>query len=311
MPATLLLLLTLCTSTNSRNLVLGMCVGYPNNFTQAYAPFLHSALAHLSTETFVVLFVNEAIYDPFRSWVKCLLPKYRDPPNVEVHPAGLATLKVKWRNLPLATERYVVYWSYLLLNNRTDLYANTMLTDTRDVLFQGDPFPIITEPKVYMFAEDKRIGGSLMNRNWMRGCYVGEKSGRLLHVKIICSGVTMGMSAPVSAYLRAMIGEMMWLRTKLHCKGTGIDQPAHNAIAYRPSVPFSRVLLMNNDPDNPVYNMALNSRHAHRNISLYKWQGDKLVRGERPPAVLHQYDRHRQLAQYLRSLYHTEMCLTE
>ena len=47
-----------------------------------------------------------------------------------------------------------------------------------------------------------------------------------------------------------------------------------------------------------VWNMALNSRHAHRNISKYMWgEGQKLMTDRNAtPDVLHQYDRHRSLA---------------
>ena len=45
--------------------------------------------------------------------------------------------------------------------------------------------------------------------------------------------------------------------------------------------------------------MALNSRHAHRNLSLYLWKDDKLQTTQGgTPEVLHQYDRHRTLAKY-------------
>ena len=49
-----------------------------------------------------------------------------------------------------------------------------------------------------------------------------------------------------------MAAEMMRIRNRPHCQHVGIDQPAHNWVAYRIPSLFPKTILVNGDPGNPV-----------------------------------------------------------
>eukprot|EP00667_Euglena_gracilis_P018735 EG_transcript_19965 len=246
-----------------RTAVLALAAGAAPDF-RPYAPFLLSALRVLPGDAEVVLFTNAGIAHPLVQWVQCLRRGLPPPgPAATIRVMVISKLPQKWAAFPLASQRYAVYLQYLR-SERGRRYEKVLLTDSRDVLFQGDPFLTLTGNATLLFAEDKRFSQSTLNRHWLSGCYPHDKVLRIVKEFIVCSGVTMGPRQPILAYLQAMAAELLRLRARVRCQSIGMDQPVHNWVAYATPSSFPKIILQNGRRGNPVYHMALSARQAPR-----------------------------------------------
>ena len=179
--------------------------------------------------------------------------------------------------------RYFHYYDFLTTTETE--YESVMLTDTRDVFFQRDPFDFEVGDSVDCFLEDDGhcLSDEAKNAIWIRMVY-GERTleeiGRNL---ISCSGVTIGSYAAVVAYLRVMVE---WL-TRLERQVPGIDQAVHNYVIYKGLVPNLRLV---RNGRGPVLTMGI----------MPRVEPDDLVGPDgRPYNVLHQYDRHPRIKELL------------
>jgi hypothetical protein len=179
------------------------------------------------------------------------------------------------------------YYSYLdFLGRRGDEYANVMISDLRDVLFQADPFA--TElPADLVFAQERcRLGDCPTNRSWIIQAYGEAMADNLRHCMVSCSGTTFGTVRGMQQYLTLMINELAGRPIPIV---GGMDQGIHNyLIRMRP------VRNAYCDPtDSIVATMAYTPDDA---ISID--QRGVLIDGRLVP-VIHQWDRKEVLREYI------------
>src|SRR5262249_23488196 len=95
--------------------------------------------------------------------------------------------------------RFFMWRDYL-----TEHYAevgSVLLTDVRDVFFQGNPF-LVHRPKPVLFAaEDGTIGDCSWNREWIRDLFGESVLSSIADNVISCAGTTLGTALGVRAYL--------------------------------------------------------------------------------------------------------------
>ena len=181
------------------------------------------------------------------------------------------------------------YYSYMdFLGRHGDDYANVMISDLRDVLFQADPFaqPL---PAELIFAQERiRLGDCPVNRSWLVQAYGEAMADNLHHCMVSCSGTTFGTTRGMQQYLTVMINEMAG--RPIPVLG-GMDQGIHNYVI--------RMRPMRNafcDPhDSIVATMAYMPEDA---ISID--QRGVLIDGRLVP-VIHQWDRKEKLRHYVDS----------
>ena len=179
------------------------------------------------------------------------------------------------------------YYSYLdFLGRYGDDYANVMISDLRDVLFQSDPFakPL---PADLVFAQERcRLGDCPVNRSWITQAYGQAMADNLQHCMVSCSGTTFGTVHGMIQYLTVMINELV--SRPIPILG-GMDQGIHNYI--------TRMRPMRNafcDPnDTIVATMAYTPDEA---VSID--QRGILIDGRLVP-VIHQWDRKETLRKYV------------
>lgn len=82
-----------------------------------------------------------------------------------------------------------------------------MITDTRDAIFQSDPFQYQTheweDSELVLFLEsqpNKVINRCTYNRGWVLGCYGETALSKIGHNPVSCSGVSMGSRNGILAY---------------------------------------------------------------------------------------------------------------
>jgi hypothetical protein len=126
------------------------------------------------------------------------------------------------------------YFGYLEALEETASYRHVLLTDTRDVVFQSDPFQALPEGSLFAFLEDRRrsIGSCEANAGWIRAAFGEPTLSELADRSIICSGVTLGTGAGIRDYLVRLTGLFAQVDPDALSR-IGIDQGIHNVLLHR------------------------------------------------------------------------------
>ena len=165
-------------------------------------------------------------------------------------------------------------------------YDRVMLADTRDVLFQRDPFDFEMPAGLNVFLEDasRTIGGCYTNSAWMRNGYGEGVLKELADKRVYNSGVIFGTPAILLDYLEQVLRLYAARRPR-----QTIDQTTENYILYKQ--PPKQWHVFENETG-PVLTMAnMNPDQFHFNAAGLMVNGTGRVFN-----ILHQYDRHVELA---------------
>ena len=231
---------------------------------------MHTTRARVGWRRLPYTYLLRASSTLFLWWLRLLcgridsrLPGTRD--------ALLTVQSIRWR----------AYRSFLRLHRWR--YADVLLVDCRDTVFQRTPFPC---PGLHSFAEDETIGASHFAKRWFQLSYGHRAWVNLSKDSFLCSGTVAGDSDSILAYL-----ELMERECRAVIAMDGIDQACHNYIVHHRLVnslvhPFGQGVAIN-----------LNA------ISLAKLRviDGRLVDADlRPYPVVHQYDRVKGLTEQLR-----------
>lgn len=169
-----------------------------------------------------------------------------------------------------------------------------LLSDSRDVVFQGDPFAAM-HSGCFTGLEHNTLRDSPINAQWIRSTYGESGYAELADLPVLCSGVTIGSFSSVLAYLDQFCAEI-----------------SRHAVERRTvMIPIW---------DQAYHNMILR-RHPPQDLVLMPWNSQLATVGEVPsealavqsegsisvdgvvPAILHQYDRHAAVVAAITALY--------
>lgn len=193
--------------------------------------------------------------------------------------------------LPVNALRYYLYQQFLAQHG--DGYDRVMLTDTRDVLFQRDPFLFDFIPGLHVFQEDIRL--TLLGSDFNAACLLlkfGEQELRKLGQKpVVCSGITLGDTQSIRNYLGLMTLHLM---PKIDVMG--YDQGVHNYILYNHFLPG---VVFHEHNDGPVYTMGVSDPSEPR----FGSNGLLCGASGTPFNAIHQYDRNPAVAEKLSFLW--------
>ena len=184
---------------------------------------------------------------------------------------------------------------YCYLTEYGDKYIYVMHTDTRDVIFQKDPFEFPIDKHLCCFTENEKmsIGDSEINARWIRTDFGDEMLVDLADKPIVCSGVTIGPVEAMLHYLQIFIDTMVKYDVPKLVGSIEADQSVHNYIIHRNLVPD---LMLYKNNAGPVLTLALEDRVYLTSDGLIRNQQGEI------PAVVHQYDRHWHIAKRYWSL---------
>ncbi len=179
------------------------------------------------------------------------------------------------------------YRHYLRYLDEHPEIEQVIISDLRDVMFQADPFATeLTDLEVCLEERHVLTSEAGFNSRWIRDLYGQDGLDELGDAVVSCSGVTIGPRRAMMAYLEAMADEV-----DRHVVQLGPhDQAIHNWLLYQGRLAGAR----------PVPNGTgrVQTMGEQREIYL-STDGAVLNPDGRPPAVLHQYDRHVGLAERL------------
>jgi hypothetical protein len=177
-----------------------------------------------------------------------------------------------------------------LVQAHRDSFKNVLLTDSRDVVLQQDPFGRIGH-NVVSGLEEKTIGDCSLNSGWIKHLYGTNVHTRMSPCRIVCAGVTLGPIAEVEKYLIEMCIEIWKCLPKVALIAQ-YDQGIHNYLIYSGRVNLALT-------DNQTGIIATLHHEDPSNIRTDAAAGGVIVQGK-PPAIVHQYDRHRNLVAFVR-----------
>jgi hypothetical protein len=248
----------------SGNLIMGVAIGYD---ARQLAPFVNS----LKTTDYrgdLVLIVSRANIDAASAGI------------LESQGVILEAFET-WRMMSVCIHfaRYLKYLEYLIENP----YGRIFLTDTRDVIFQADPFAATPDENLFVFAEDQSvaIGNCAANSLWVRESFGTHKLSEIRDQRISCSGTTMGSYSGIMRYLSTMIEAAT--RANPESLGIdGIDQGIHNVIIHDGALKDFRLI------ENQRLVATLGHTKADR-LSLSA-EGKVINADGTMSAVIHQYD---------------------
>lgn len=208
-------------TTTARTLILGAAIGYS---ALQLRPFLVS-LQKTGYRGDLCLMVSFGETDPDTLG-------FLRASGVQVEPFE------SWRLMPVEinTARYIRCFEILLARR----YDAVLLTDTRDVIFQSDPFALALPPDrplaFFLEHDDVTLDTCASNSHWLRAAFGEAKVAALAGRPISCSGTTLGTQAGIMRYLQAMIQTMGQVPPPA-LKVTGIDQGIHNVLIQEGRLP--------------------------------------------------------------------------
>lgn len=184
----------------------------------------------------------------------------------------------------IACSRYFYYLSFL--QTHATEYDRVMLTDVRDVLFQGDPFGWRSPAQLQFFLEHREvtIGTQPGNALWVRNAYSETELARIAHQRVSCSGITFGTTAGMLDYLAAMTDELTRATPRI-AGFDGYDQGVHNHLVWSGAFPAAELLENGRGPVLTMHGVPESEFRQNAHGELIDNQGNVVP-------VLHQYDRH-------------------
>jgi hypothetical protein len=183
------------------------------------------------------------------------------------------------------------YWLYQwFLGDYGDRFDQVMLSDTRDVFFQRDPFDFPLGEALCCFREDssRTIGTCPFNSQWIREAFGNSALEELRDHPILCAGTTMGSTSIVKKYVDAMVDQL----GKLRRLAGGVDQGVHNYLIQTGR--FAPVAYFDN-AGGPIMTLGYKSAASLRRDDQHRVLTDS---GDLAH-TLHQFDRHPELEQHL------------
>ena len=201
--------------------------------------------------------------------------------------------------------RYYAALEYLRTHRSKHEMGRVLLADSRDVIFQRDPFAIAADRRfpLDVFMEDylRDFRNSGINQGHVLPCFGSEMVRRVFLSParpVSCSGVTLGTFAGVAAYLDAMWTEMRKPRYTPQCLQH--DQAFHNMLLWTgklaAAVGKGGVRALSNEAG-PVTTIGW-PQHLYRDRF-----GRVLNRLGDVAHIVHQYDRRKRLVSTLGARY--------
>lgn len=265
-----------------KNLILGLAINYGitevKNFVISLRKFNHV--------DDVVLFVGRNCSTEFK--------KFLESNNVK-------TCTYETFNCSDTRMNNARFFRYLEFLNDSE-YNKILITDVRDVVFQGDPFNDLPEDFLYLFKEDPgiKIGDCEYNSFWMECAYQKNIATLVQDKNILCAGTILGSKNKILDLLIRITDDLLLIKKSNYqnYQSVNIDQAILNKIAYIDNI--DATLKPNG---NIVGTIGISVTHSNakdiitiNNLNLLSVNGNI-------PLIVHQYDRHQQLVDFFETMY--------
>ncbi|SAK66334.1 hypothetical protein AWB76_03813 [Caballeronia temeraria] len=175
--------------------------------------------------------------------------------------------------------RFQMYHQFLN-NVAASQFRKVFLVDTRDVIFQGDPFTNTDMASLYLYAEPEMIGACAVNADWYKQLYGDTGLAEVKNQLIICGGAILGTRDAVLNLIEIFWAELGVLAGNQRFFGK-CDQALLNYLAYNK---------LKNWILGATYSSNVATLH-HAKYFKFNSNGQLLNANDEPIPVVHQYDR--------------------
>ncbi len=167
-----------------------------------------------------------------------------------------------------------------------------MLTDIRDVLLVADPFENLGQQMIVTGEEPVTIRESEFNRRWYQATYSSNELEQIQHRQVLCAGVTIGSRDAIERYVNEMIEETFQNLPKI-VGLLGADQAIHIHLIYKRLHGIRKRIESNGSGAIATLHYSSLKEFHFSNGAIANKKGSSLK-------VVHQYDRHLELVNYLK-----------
>jgi beta-1,4-mannosyl-glycoprotein beta-1,4-N-acetylglucosaminyltransferase len=196
--------------------------------------------------------------------------------------------------------RYEYYRRIITSGN----YKNIFLSDVSDVIFQQDPFINLPEQYIYFFQEDSgfSIGTESFNTMWMKLVYGNQIFEQVKHQSIICGGTVLGSSVEILEYVDMTIHELNLIRTQSPdiWKHHVLDQTPSIYLCYVREEKIQGLQIKKNGDIVGTIGLSISQHDAADRVMR---QGNVITVNNMASAVIHQYNRHADLMEFVNQKY--------
>ncbi len=188
--------------------------------------------------------------------------------------------------------RYALYIE--MLEKKGSEYDQVLFCDTRDVFFQAPLFPAASaEPYLGTAVEPGRISDDDWNRRWMQERFGMDVYNSFKDKNVLCAGTIWGTSPVIHSFCKAMIDN---LSDKQYRFIDINDQTSYQFMVYNGIVPKEGSVHFSPNDSGPVATIGDSDDYEIRDDAL-------ITCGKNRPALVHQWDRHKDLFPFVRRLY--------
>lgn len=258
-----------------KNLILGAAKGYDWDILE---PFVASCRKNCPNAE-LVLFVDD-ISDFTRDKL------IRSGAKLEIFPDDL--------NGVANNTRWKIFADFL---SKSDDYEQIFITDTRDVIFQGDIFAEFKNFSNWLglATEGDNIGGTRTgdrtNYEWLTDIFDAAEIDALLDRKIICDGTVIGSRREMEIFCRELWKLVDSIQKRVDFRIH--DQAVANYLVYTNRLPVKNLVEIGIDGAILTAGLAGN----------FFIRDKKILRGEKIPAIVHQYERFNHTARLADEIY--------
>ena len=259
-----------------KNLIMGIVKGYG---WLEIEPFFVSWQRN-SNEADCIIF-----YDDVSAWTEKHLYKFAEKKGN----GNLRFIKIPeiFKNRLVIDFRCSIYKQFLQDNQNK--YNQALLTDVRDVIFQDNLFNYYEKYESYLgYSTESLTLAEPTNAGWITKFFGVEEYEKLKNNNIICNGTIWGTCRELINFLQKM-EDMIKLK-----QYWGVDQAIANYIIYNKLLPIDNMI--KND-----VNTGLVFTNGYSPTSIKN--GKILNLSGKIPAVVHQYDRHIEMNNFIVNLY--------
>ena len=207
----------------------------------------------------------------------------------------------KYKTSPINSRHFF----YLELLDQFPNYKNILLSDTRDLVFQTNPFDHCPTDEEYFFAfeEDKNISLTfeVNNRIWLDTIYGAEVTESLKYKPILCGGAFFGSRSSMMLFLTELKNQMLSIPPNTF-EWVVADQPALNYICYIKKPPGLPISIKENGDimGNLCVSLVVPASTDTVHLDLIS---KKIIVNGKIPSMVHQYDRSPLLQNFYDSMY--------
>lgn len=186
----------------------------------------------------------------------------------------------------ILSERFFIYKQFLEYNYKN--YSNILITNVKDVFFQGNPFSVERKSDVILPAEDEIIQASEINSMWIQEFFGQGVYEEIRQNTISCAGTTIGSSHGMMKYIDDMC---YYLKSKNHNIQLPFDQGVHNYLGWKEHRGIYKV---------DLEDVIVNTIGLTPNNKISIRDGLVLVDQKFSP-IIQQWDRHKSICDFVKN----------